>query len=103
MKSIKDYDKKYGITIKGHEILEDCKNHKDDEIKHLFLHYDPETELLSVICRYVSDEPSESTTFEYNCNVINFAILLTGVINDPRFITANPHKVNNVTAQCGVW
>lgn len=111
------FDEKYGITLKGRQILDDCRafgGHteeiygnetlEDVGIKHIFLYYDPEKEMLTVYCRYTSDKPTESHMIKkYECNSFNFAVLVTGVVNDPLFITSNPYKVSNVTVEYGIY
>lgn len=84
--------------IYGNETLEDVG------IKHIYLHYNPEKEILEVFCRYTSDKPTESHVIgKYDCTPLNFAIILTGVINDPTFITSNPHEVSNVFVECATY
>ena len=111
------FDEKFGITVSGRQILDDCRafiGHteklygnetlEDMGIKHIFLHYDPEKEITSVYCRYTTDKTTESHLIgEYECNALTFATLVTGIINDTRFITSTPYKVNNVTVQCGIY
>lgn len=62
------------------------------EINHVNLYYTPETETLTVFCRYSSDKTWETHKIgDYKCDALTYARVLTNIIQDPKWITSNQH------------
>ena len=83
--------------LTSRELFETCKK-ENDEIKHFNFIYNEDTEkgTLIVLCTYKSDPYTQIEVVKADCDALLFSYVLMGIINDPQWITSNPHKPVNV-------
>ena len=79
------------------DIVELC-NKEEGEIQKIFLLYNPDTAKLTVLCNYDNKTETEKIG-DYDCKPLDYIVILTGVINDPHFITANTKEPANIAVE----
>ena len=74
---------------------------EEDGADSLYLIYSPESSILTVTVSYTENKPAKKEF--YKCTPEVIAVLFTGIINNPQFITSNTERPANVFVEYGAF
>lgn len=90
--------------IKEISLDEIWNENAENGLTHLHVNYQPDTEKLTIIGNFTDDsEPYYETVGEFDCKPEVVAVLFTGIINNPFWVTPNTQKPANISVEYGAF